>query len=145
LGCSRCAPCAHSKPAAPGWPTLTPAAALLLPSIAQEELAGLSIPARELQRLAQTQLSDAALTAWTLAKTHGHPAADKAAAARHRLSQLLAKLDGAMLRQQAADSSPTAQLLWRVAVAAAQQQARGMPPEELQQCVEHQTVAALLR
>jgi hypothetical protein len=113
--------------------------------VAQEELAALSIPARDLQKLAASPLSDAAITAYALTKTHGHPAADQAAAAQARLSHLLAKLDGAMLRQQAAGSSPTAQLLWRVALAAARAQIRAMPPDELQQCVEHQAVAALLR
>lgn len=122
-----------------------PGAGRLALGLLQEELADLSIPSTELNKLAPTPLSDAALTAWALARTQGHPAADKAAAARQRLAGLLAKLEGSMLRQQAAESSPTAQLLWRVAVAAARQQARDMPADELQQCVEHQAVHAMLR
>lgn len=111
----------------------------------QEELRNLSIPAGELNSLAKSGLSDAALTAWTLATTAGHPAADKAAAASQRLRYLLAKLDGAAMRQQAASSSPTAELLWRVAVAAAQQQLRGMADEELASCVEYQAAQAAAR
>lgn len=112
----------------------------------QEELAALSIPSGELTRLANGGLSDAALTAWALSKTSSHPAAaTAAAAASQRLQYLLAKLDGALMRQQAAASSPTAELLWRVAVAAAQQQLRGMSQEELEACVEYQAARAALR
>jgi hypothetical protein len=111
----------------------------------QEELSTLSIPAGELRKLASSGLSDAALTAWALTKTSVHPAADKAAAASQRLRYLLAKLDGATLRQQAAETSPAAELLWQVAVSAAQQQLRGMSQEQLEACVEYKAALAALK
>jgi hypothetical protein len=111
----------------------------------QDELAALSIPAGELSQLAHSGLSDAALTAWALTKTRMHPAAEQAAAATQRLQYLLSKLEGALLRQQGASSSPTAELLWRVALAAAQQQLRAMPAEDMQACVEYKAVSATLR
>jgi hypothetical protein len=112
----------------------------------QEELAALSMPSGELKSLASTGLSDAALTAWTLTKTSsGHAAADKAAASSQRLQYLLTKLDGAALRQQAAGTSPAAELLWKVALAAARQQLQGMSREELEACVEYRAATAALR
>jgi len=111
----------------------------------QEELGKLSIPSGELKQLASSGLSDAALTAWALTKTSIHPAADQASAAQQQLQYLLSKLDGAMMRQQAAGSSPTAELLWRVAVAAAQQQLQGMCGEELEACVEYRAARATIR
>lgn len=111
----------------------------------QEELAALSIPSGELNKLASSGLSDAALTAWVLTKTGVHPAADKAAAASQRLRYLLEKLDGAALRQQAAETSSTAELLWQVAVSAAQQRLQGMSQEQLDACVEYQAALAALR
>lgn len=111
----------------------------------QEELAALSIPSGELKSLASTGLSDAALTAWTLTKTSGHAAADKAAAASQRLQYLLTKLDGAAMRQQAAGTSPAAELLWKVALAAARQQLQGMSREELEVCVEYRAAHAAFK
>jgi hypothetical protein len=111
----------------------------------QEELAALSIPAGELNRLASSGLSDAALTAWALSKTTVHAAADKAAASSQRLRYLMHKLDGAMLRQQAAETSPAAELFWQVSLSAARQQLRGMSQEQLEACVEYRAAIAALK
>lgn len=111
----------------------------------QEELEALSIQSGELKSLASSGLSDAALTAWALTKTSGHAAVERAAAASERLRYLLSKLDGAALRQQAAATSPTAELLWQVALAAAQGQLQGMSQQELEACVEYKAARAALK
>eukprot|EP00879_Flechtneria_rotunda_P022727 GHRR01024003.1.p1 GENE.GHRR01024003.1~~GHRR01024003.1.p1 ORF type:complete len:1043 (+),score=481.75 GHRR01024003.1:427-3129(+) len=118
----------------------------LVTAYLQDVLSLLSIPHGELDQLAASGLSDAALTAWALTKTALHPAAQQAAAAHLQLQQLLAKLDGAMLWQQQAAASPLAQLLWHVAVSAAGQRLNCMDYEELQSSIiEFQVVHAARR
>lgn len=111
----------------------------------QDVLASLSIPHAELEKLAASELSDAALTAWALTKTAAHPAVQQAAAASQRLQALLAKLDGAMMWQQQAAGSPLGQLLWQVAVGAAGSEVASLSAEQLQGRLEYQVVAALAR
>lgn len=111
----------------------------------QDVLTSLSIPHAELEKLAASELSDAALTAWALTKTAAHPAVQQAAAASQRLQALLAKLDGAMMWQQQAAGSPLGQLLWQVAVGAAGSEVASLSAEQLQGRLEYQVVAALAR
>lgn len=95
-------------------------------------LSNLSIPHGELDRLATSQLSDAALTAWALTKTASHPAVEEAAAVSRKLQQLLTKLDAAVSWQQQARASPLGQLLWQVAVGVLRNEVLAMSPEDLQ-------------
>jgi hypothetical protein len=117
----------------------------LLSTIVQDVLSSLSIPHAELDKLAASELSDAALTAWALTKTAAHPAAQQAAAANQRLQALLAKLDGAMLWQQQAARSPLGQLLWQVAVGANGSEVASLNAEQLEGRLEYQVVQALTR
>ncbi|WIA08704.1 hypothetical protein OEZ85_008128 [Tetradesmus obliquus] len=117
----------------------------LVAAFIQDVLASLSIPHAELEKLAASELSDAALTAWALTKTASHPAVQQAAAASQRLQALLAKLDGAMMWQQQAAGSPLGQLLWQVAVGAAGSEVASLSAEQLQGRLEYQVVAALAR
>jgi hypothetical protein len=108
-------------------------------------LSSLSIPHAELEKLAASELSDAALTAWALTKTASHPAVQQAAAASSKLQALLCKLDGAMLWQQQAAGSPLGQLLWQVAVGAAGSEVASLSSEQLEGRLEYQVVQALTR
>lgn len=128
----------------PGHHVCYPSSCAPLP-LPQDVLSSLSIPHAELDQLASSSLSDAALTAWALTKTASHPALQEAAAASHRLQHLLTKLDGALLWQQQAASSPLGQLLWQVAVGVGGSDVAGLDPEQLEGRIEYQVVAALTR